>query len=347
MSENYSKTIEVLRFPLLFLVVCLHSYHDSTIVIDCETPIYCFFQTLLPYGICSVAVPAFYFISGYLFFFNVEVLDVSSYVVKMKKRFKSLVVPYLIWNVIYLLLRFAIQSFLASSLSGNGKLVSEYGILDYLSIFWISDVHNFPAPIDGPLWYLRNLIIVSACSIVIYWVLKKTYLYVLIGLGAAWIFLPTGALLNQFIISFFFFSLGAFFALYKIDYLDYALKYKFPIVVVFLFTLVFMRMGFNLYNVFVFEGVVISLICAYLFAKSGKKSFFEKYNYAIFFIYASHFFISQSILRLFAKLGIVTDISLSLMMLIAPIVSVFICMLIATILKKNMPSVFRVLNGGR
>lgn len=74
MSEDFSKVIKFLRFPLIVGVVLIHStlsdmmIHGQPLLIGDD---WYFFKTLtkLLSGIFArVAVPLFFFISGYLFF---------------------------------------------------------------------------------------------------------------------------------------------------------------------------------------------------------------------------------------------------------------------------------------
>ena len=103
-DELLSKTISYLRFPLIVGVVFIHnkmaeinvqgdivSYDDwpwLTYTMD-------FFSSVLP----TIAVPLFFFISGFLFFYKVD-FDKNVYIKKLKSRYHTLVIPYLIWNFV-------------------------------------------------------------------------------------------------------------------------------------------------------------------------------------------------------------------------------------------------------
>ena len=71
-----SETISYLRFPLIVLVVMIHSKFDGVVVNgvglmhDGGFPCYSTISTLVSNIIASIAVPLFYFISGFLFFFK-------------------------------------------------------------------------------------------------------------------------------------------------------------------------------------------------------------------------------------------------------------------------------------
>ncbi len=92
---------DFLRIPLICIVVLIHTlqadehvefgilYHDALY----------FFQE----SIGRSAVPVFFVISGYMFFYKVAGLTTEIYKSKLKRRVKSLLIPYLIWNALALL----------------------------------------------------------------------------------------------------------------------------------------------------------------------------------------------------------------------------------------------------
>ena len=99
-----SKTIENLRVILCFMILMIHvpllvKNHQEIVYSNGLTyAIFIFFKR----GICSVAVPTFFFISGYLFFLNVNNFKKEVYLKKLRKRFFSLFIPYICWNLIYI-----------------------------------------------------------------------------------------------------------------------------------------------------------------------------------------------------------------------------------------------------
>ena len=91
MSNTNSQIISFLRFPLTFLVVAIHSRGEIGQVPDLmhitARNLYDMVKVLGSDVIAQVAVPSFFFISGYLFFANVSKLDWASY-----KNMRALVV---------------------------------------------------------------------------------------------------------------------------------------------------------------------------------------------------------------------------------------------------------------
>jgi fucose 4-O-acetylase-like acetyltransferase len=58
---------------------------------------YC--SNLFSYVLGGIAVPLFFFISGFLFFLNIENFNLQSYGNKLQTRGKTLLIPYLFWNL--------------------------------------------------------------------------------------------------------------------------------------------------------------------------------------------------------------------------------------------------------
>lgn len=95
MTPYLSDKMKVLSLIAITMVIYIHTYYI-------EGEAYSAFSTLQRFfggvGISGVANPLFYFISGYLFFMGMT--NVSECFPKIKKRFRTLFVPYLLANTI-------------------------------------------------------------------------------------------------------------------------------------------------------------------------------------------------------------------------------------------------------
>ena len=74
-------------------------WEDGSIVEESGTSLYEIFRFSFVEGIARIGVPLFFFISGFLFFYYDD-FSKNVYLGKIKKRFKSLVVPYIFWNLV-------------------------------------------------------------------------------------------------------------------------------------------------------------------------------------------------------------------------------------------------------
>ena len=120
----------------------------------------------------NVAVPGFFFLSGYLLFRNSDFVDIAVYCGKLKDRFFSLVIPYFIWNALFLC-----WNFFAEYVSWIPWKASEVHYLTSCSILSYSAKQFFLAfwaPIDYPLWYVRALSVLVLLSPPLFFFIKKT-----------------------------------------------------------------------------------------------------------------------------------------------------------------------------
>ena len=195
---NTSLIVKWLRLPMALLVIFIHMTPHLN---PHFTPVYSIdWQSLSPDNIysiigiffnnlCTVAVPFFFFTAGYYFFFNTEKFDKDTYKSKIKKRIKTLLVPYVLWIIITIILRILyglykmyVLKLSISELPSDCLTIDEITTLsNILSFFWnyfiINENNTFnplglssylAAPINIPLWFLRDLIILTAISPLLY-----------------------------------------------------------------------------------------------------------------------------------------------------------------------------------
>lgn len=217
MSSNnnmtLSKTIMFLRFPLIVAVVFIH-----TILISSDEsgqyPTYRLIRYVISEEFARIAVPLFFFFSGFLFFYNSD-FSIGTYFSKLKKRARTLLVPYIFWNIVVLLLFLLTQIFLASLTSGKNKLIADYNWLDYLNIFW-NNKDGYP--ICYQFWFIRDLMVVVLLSPLVYYFVKYCKIFGIVLLGTLWIFDFWFDIVGLSISSFFFFSFGAWFSINNHDF---------------------------------------------------------------------------------------------------------------------------------
>lgn len=165
--ELTSRTIDVLRFPMAVMVVAIHSYFNESLNLrGTEIPftgewahqiIYLFSIVLT-----DAAVPAFFVMSGFLYFFKVapdsKLPHWGGYLQKTKRKVASLLIPYIMWN----LLAIAIEPDNWHK-SINVLLMGMWGI-------------DGQGPWNSPLWFLRDLFVMMLLAPVFEIIVKKTKL---------------------------------------------------------------------------------------------------------------------------------------------------------------------------
>lgn len=219
-SQKFSSAIDLLRIPLLICVLFIHN-NLNTIVIqgneyNFEKPLwYSNSIIFLSQIISEIAVPLFYFISGYLFFINVKDFTSSVYNGKIKKKVHSLLIPYLMWNFIAFVL-YSMKRFIFPQLFPSFTL-GDYNWSRFFSSFWAFQWHTTTdrLPIDTPMWFIRDLMIVVILSPCIYWLVRYLKIWVCVLFGVCFIFNLWPKFTGLSIVSIFYFTLGAYFSIGK------------------------------------------------------------------------------------------------------------------------------------
>lgn len=97
-NDRLSKTIMFLRFPLIVAVVFIHTnladvmINGRLLVNEGQFPIHDLFRHIITNELARIAVPLFFFISGFLFFYHTD-FSMKMYKQKLKKRVRTLLVP--------------------------------------------------------------------------------------------------------------------------------------------------------------------------------------------------------------------------------------------------------------
>lgn len=192
MTPSISKAISATRFPIILGPVMIHCQEEFE-----TTPYRLFWGEMMG----RIAVPLFFIISGYLFFQKFDG-SFGAYKSKIKKRFSSLLIPYILWNLLAFFFYWSIGVAHSS---------------DFLSSFWVVNYHSGHSPADGPLWFLRTLILLLPLSPLIYIVNKRRWFCWLSVVFYLLLFLNMGIFKQGTMIGFACFNLGGFFALSGIE----------------------------------------------------------------------------------------------------------------------------------
>ena len=167
-SKNESifwKKKEFISFLLSILVFFIHSYFAQEIIGDSfisvvNHKVSYFFSR----SVTQFAVPMFFMMSGITFF---KGYNNKKYLPKIKSRLLTLVVPYLLWNTIWLLWEiFNSYSFLAR-FSANGEPFPITLISILKGIFFYG--------CNNPFWFVFDLIIFSFAAPIVFLIIKNKY----------------------------------------------------------------------------------------------------------------------------------------------------------------------------
>ena len=187
--------LDLLRVLLTVGIVCRHATTEN---LAASTPAFDTFTRVI-IGITEICVPLFFALSGYLFFRNTpEKPDTKWFWGKISSRFFTLVIPYLIANVVawgcYFFALKEAPSMVSGFFGDNWK--------DPLFVFW-------KGPVNMSLWFIRELIVLVVLSPLVYLLVRYLGWWGVFVLGVLWAFKvgPAPA---------FFFSAGACLGVRKI-----------------------------------------------------------------------------------------------------------------------------------
>lgn len=164
---SVSKAIDILRFPLAVFVVAIHTYFNEGLKArgNVDVPFSGVwaheFIRFFSITLTDCAVPMFFVISGFLYFWKTSHLTKDIYCIKTQKKIIALMVPFFCWNLITCLI--------------NPSRFLSAGLMEKITGFWSMTMEfgHGAGPWDGPLWFVRDLFIVMLCAPVVEWVVRK------------------------------------------------------------------------------------------------------------------------------------------------------------------------------
>ena len=224
MSDSH--TITRLRLPLAFCIILIHLNMGvsgtqigwgSLSTLD----VWRIFACVSINELAAIAVPLFFLISGFLFFYHAE-WSAATWLAKMRRRVRSLLVPYVLFCLL------AVVSLIINNVQ-DGHTLSQAlhaHLADgkWLHNFW--DIHTtghntnllgitkpISYPVVIPLWFIRDLMVIVLMTPLIHWAIRRLRLgwiaiMLALSLTGVWIplvgFSPTSCL---------YFSIGAWFSI--------------------------------------------------------------------------------------------------------------------------------------
>lgn len=375
-SKLSSDTISALRFPLMVGIVFIHFHVLKGITVQgvvygANPPLWIvyidnLFSDVLP----RIGVPIFFLMSGYLFFWSGLTKD--SYQRKLKKRVKTLLVPYLIWNAVALLYG-AIKT-LPCFKSIFPNAVAHWSVGSFLSTFWgiyhCGVFYNPTAveettkavinsPQDLPMWYVRNLMIAVLLSPLFYVLIKRFKHWLIWLLGIAWCITVANATRDdltyqyQVFTTLFFFGWGAYYAIENIDLVASMRRFRiapwlyFPIAIADMLT---KEWEYNIYlhNVGIVLGIFTAVLLMSMLLENKRIKVNKFLAECSFFIFAFHSIFIRDIANVLVKICFIDSyIYMAALYFLVPIVDICICLGVYWLLRRFTPRLCALLTGGR
>ena len=378
-EELQSQTFYWLRFPFIVMVVFAHSpgfgvIPDAVNVCDPLSLSSVDYWNLLRMAFTSVlsrmAVPGFFLMSGYLFFYKIQDWNKSVYAKKLKNRFYSILIPYVSWNTICLVTPIVMLSILGLKNPIYSEALDSYwekvGWIHWIwdgetlttgTYNWLGIWHHSAFPINFPLWFMRDLMVLCILTPVIYWLIKKVKLYYIIILSLLFLLDIWPNIHGFSSMGMLFFSVGAYLSINKLNMLMIFRKVEIPCyLLTIVLVCVLIPTNFNctlgiikLAYCFRILGAVSAFnIASRLLQKkivTTNKWLSERY----FFIYVFHaiYFVIFCTELVFP---FSTDRSITYRFveyMSTPFVKIIICLIVYEVMRKTMPRVLGILLGKR
>lgn len=369
-SDLRSQSLDLLRFPLAVAILVVHTFstdgltfHGTHISIN-QMPILLNINYIIDAFIRAQNYPIYFFISGFVFFLNFKPSP-KSYLRKFKNRISTLLIPYIIWNTIALLFEFSYKlPYINSYFPNFNSIDYNLSVSAIINTFWNASngvfyqIHYVCAPENGPLWFLRDLMIAVAFTPVLYYLLKNTGKFTIISLFILYLtqaYFQLGHL-NRLIITFFFFSTGAYLSINKKDIFAEFKKVKHLSFI--LYPLISLTYMVSLY-VYPNQDFLITLkslntIAGLLFAynlsayllTNNKCKLNRFLASSSFFIYVSHALFCNLIIRLlYSAIHPVSDLAMLSVFVLSVVITLTIIMSTFYLLQRYCPRILKILTG--
>lgn len=348
MNKDISDKFYNLNFISIFLVVVLHSQNITNRINGFYPAIWNYnVQYFVFNGIARIAVPIFFAMSGFFFFDNKK-MQIADFILKIKKRVRTVLVPYLIVSFLVIAFIWLLQIIPFSAKYFNNEPIRNFTVIKFLKTWFLT-------PIAYQLWFLQYLMLVVIFSPLIYVLIYYTKILGVIVLGILWIIFSAEV---PYLSSIYFFILGGYLKIFKYQKINNH-GYVFNssamfslwmlLLFIFLFSKNYMSLHFIVRNLSILSGIL------YVWSLLEKKYivlFFKKKSVLIamqftFFIYLFH----EPFLTIFTKINFAifgkTDFVSLLVFFISPIITVLICIVLGFFFKKKIPSIYNILTGNR
>jgi fucose 4-O-acetylase-like acetyltransferase len=366
MNRFISQKFRFFTFVCISLLIYVHGYNlKETYLTPYSTvnepmSITTYLEYLFANGLLRFRIPMLFIISGYIF----ALQDHLPWWQRVKKRFKTLIIPYFIWSAIGLLISFLWQqsSFTLEAWQ-HAKLDQLNDNRLYTDMSWHDLFIRWTiAPISFQLWFILAIFIFNVIYPFLRWMITR---YPLVWLSLT--FLMWFSLINVPLLDgrgLFYFSLGIWlqktnFPLEKkprwfsvglawiffigLNIIRSFMAFELPANTVVTFVVLLL-----LYNFSILAGIMAIWFSADEVVRwSLKQQWFMKASSYSFFIFGMHipllsFVMHLSIIHLSGMPGyrLFTYIFVPLLVLL-------FCIAVGALIRKFFPSIYRVMTGGR
>lgn len=229
----HSQALDLLRFPLAIVVLTVHTFHNPTVFVYGKEytfagrPLFDAFYNFVYSFLSDYSLMIYFFISGYVFFLGITDFTADVYKRKLRNRVKTLLIPFIVWNVACVLVELSYYfPPLSAMRPGLDFAKVDLSPVAVLQTFWNSihgifgNVYEYPAadyvgiypPQNNSLWFLRALMAMALLTPVLWCTIKRVGICLTCAAYAlwAWAYLYGTGYVLEFATALFPFSFGAY-----------------------------------------------------------------------------------------------------------------------------------------
>ena len=362
MSASESLLIRRLRFWLIVAMVCTHTDLRTVCSSLSNLPLFAAVTDVFVDLICRAAVPLLSIFSGYLFYINARK---RTYVEQLQHKSMTLLVPYVLWNIICIIIVALCQAVVPSFRLLLHKAVSDCTLTDFLWMFWDisratgldTDQHG---PIIGQFWFLQSLMVLIIFTPLLRPLVSKVPYIILPTLFVVDVLQLIPPLPGIHIGIYFYFILGAVIALHRPHFTPLLKQWGWIALPFLIITYILKRhlMPSLPDGLYIVEKLLMAVSILWLTWKVLNRHSDRSHNDTVmqifltsgsFFVFAFHRFVSAVSTNLARNGHLPIDNSLSALAvyILSTAAVIFICLAVYTFMKRFLPSITSMLTGGR
>lgn len=343
------------------MVVLIHATHPGVIETAFDVSFdqlpFWFQAVVLSFreGPTMCAVPLFMFFAGLLFFrsSDAEGGGWKPYLQRLRRRATSLLVPYLLWNAIYWAVQF-VHCQIGPISDTHDEPTDWHFILMKMSCIYL--------PFDIPTWFLHNLMVMCLLAPLVWWLIKRAGPLLPIATGLYWFCTWNTGGLREHLFFYhayapFFFSLGAWVAIKRVDFVALLAPHKWLPALAVLTSALFAWQCRNeqlftyLHSLNVLACAAAAIHIATRLDGSRLAQFCASLAPATFFVYAMHHMPAQALFKRVMGAALPDAVNhlphiVALQLLWTALVTL-LCLATYFFLRRYMPRLGALLAGGR
>lgn len=346
LSKEESDRFNILKYIAIIFVVYIHSYAIEVNFADGTNNLFLpqwllLFENLISQTIARCGVPLFFLISSILLFKKQR-----EYKATIKVKIRTLLLPYLIWNSFWIFVFILLQnlSFTSPYFSGSNTPILQCSFSECLELYGIG--LNLPYPQDYPLWFMRDLMLITLCFPIINKVSNKFPKQLLV-VSVVLLLVPVDFPLKQALL---WFCLGACIVKLNIHItlLDGVAMWKFSLIYIFCALVTLMTDSGIIDVLFIFSGIIYWIrVSKSIFDCHRIRTFFLQLSKWTFMIYVAHELTLTSLKKICLRLLPTEPIWLLIEYIFIPVVVIIGCSIVSAVLKRIAPKIYSILTGAR